>query len=214
MRLFAGFVNRANRAKLDLTERVSSRQNGPYRRRRVPAKRRSWKQKPEEMRSRYRKAVRADRGRLLDEFTAVTGYHRKYAIVLLGNEPTPRSRPPGKPTRFTDEVCDPLLKIWRAADYPWSARLVAMLPTWIARELSDRPGSVICGAIVTFPRTCRFSRYSAGPPGFDALRVAQNLRTLTCNRLSATSWLSRHRSRSLLTPAFQNEALSQLALLR
>lgn len=84
-----------------------------------------------EMRNRYRKADRAERGRLLDEFTAVTGYHRKYAIALLGREPRPRSRPPGKPTRFTGEVCDALVKIWRAADYPWSARLVAMLPTWM-----------------------------------------------------------------------------------
>jgi len=84
-----------------------------------------------EMRSRYRKATRAERGRLLDEFTAVTGYHRKYAIVLLGHEPRPRSRPPGRPTRFSKEVVDALVGIWRAADYPWSARLVAMLPTWM-----------------------------------------------------------------------------------
>ncbi|MFY9663440.1 MAG: hypothetical protein WAK19_03220, partial [Candidatus Cybelea sp.] len=95
-----------------------------------------------EMRNRYRKAVRAQRGRLLDEFTAVTGYHRKYAIALLGREPMPRSRPPGKPTRFTDEVCEALMKIWRAAAYPWSARLVAMLPTWMPHarvhlDLSD-----------------------------------------------------------------------------
>jgi hypothetical protein len=84
-----------------------------------------------EMRSRYRKATRTGRSRLLDEFTAVTGYHRKYAIALLAREPTPRSRPPGRPTRFTDEVVDALRGIWRAADYPWSARLVAMLPTWM-----------------------------------------------------------------------------------
>jgi hypothetical protein len=84
-----------------------------------------------EMRNRYRKAVRAERGRLLDEFTAVTGYHRKYAMALLGREPTPRVRPPGRPSRFTDEIVEALVKIWRAADYPWSARLVAMLPTWM-----------------------------------------------------------------------------------
>ncbi len=97
-----------------------------------------------EMRNRYRKVRRAERGPLLDEFTAVTGYHRKYAIVLLGREPTPRSRPSGKPTRFTDEVGDALLKIWRAADYPWSVRLVAMLPTWMphARVHLDLSGEV------------------------------------------------------------------------
>ncbi len=66
---------------------------------------------------RYRKAGRAERGRLLDEFIAVTGYHRKYAIVLT--------------TRFNVSVVDALVKFWRAADYPWSARLVALLPTWM-----------------------------------------------------------------------------------
>ena len=84
-----------------------------------------------EIRKRYQKAARTERGRFLDEFTAVTGYHRKYAVVLLGHKPTPRSRPPGRPTRFSGEAIDALVKIWRAADYPWSARLAAMLPTWM-----------------------------------------------------------------------------------
>lgn len=84
-----------------------------------------------EMQRRYRSAARAERGRLLDEFTAVTGYHRKYAIALLGRRPSPRARPPGRPTRFTAAAADALVKIWRAADYPWSARLVALLPAWM-----------------------------------------------------------------------------------
>jgi hypothetical protein len=86
-----------------------------------------------EIRCRYRKAARAERGRLLDEFTGRSGYHRKNAVVLLGRDPVPRVRPPGRPTRFTDEAVESLVKIWRAADYPWSARLVAMLPTWMPR---------------------------------------------------------------------------------
>lgn len=84
-----------------------------------------------EMRKRYRKAPRAERGRLLDEFVVVTGYHRKYAIGLLGSEPRPRSKPPGRPSRISAEVVDALVKVWRAADYPWSVRLVALLPTWL-----------------------------------------------------------------------------------
>ncbi len=147
MRCLASFVNGANRAKLDLTgagivapERtlpeVARAGEGPL----MEAK--ACREYAKEMRNRYRKAVRAQRGRLLDEFTAVTGYHRKYAIGLLGREPTPRLRPPGKPTRFTDEVCEALVKIWRVAAYPWSARLVAMLPTWMPHarvhlDLSD-----------------------------------------------------------------------------
>ena len=34
-------------------------------------------------RRRYRKASRAERSRLLDEFCQLTGYRRKYAITLL-----------------------------------------------------------------------------------------------------------------------------------
>jgi hypothetical protein len=41
-----------------------------------------------EWRSRYWKANRKERGRLLDEFVATTGYHRKYAMVLLRHGPT------------------------------------------------------------------------------------------------------------------------------
>ena len=101
------FVNRTNRAKLDLTGGVivAPRSALPEAGRRAEAplmEAKACREYAKEMRNRYRKAVRAQRGRLLDEFTAVTGYHRKYAIGLLGREPMPRSRPPGKPTRFTD----------------------------------------------------------------------------------------------------------------
>ena len=84
-----------------------------------------------EMRPRYQRADRAGRGRLLDEVTAITGFHRKYAIALLSREPVGRTKPPGRPTRVTEEARDALVKIWRAANYPWSVRFVAMLPAWM-----------------------------------------------------------------------------------
>lgn len=84
-----------------------------------------------EIRKRYAKGDRNARSRLLDEFVAVTGYHRKYAIVLLGREPVPRTRPPGRPSRFSEELITVLLEIWRAAGYPWSARMVAILRNWM-----------------------------------------------------------------------------------
>jgi hypothetical protein len=49
---------------------------------------------------RYRQAGRAERHRILDEFCAITGYHRKYGIRLLNRAalpegtPRPRRRPP------------------------------------------------------------------------------------------------------------------------
>ncbi len=38
------------------------------------------------LRERYRSAVFRDRVKILDEFVAVTGYHRKHAIRLLCEE--------------------------------------------------------------------------------------------------------------------------------
>ncbi len=53
---------------------------------------------------RYSRADRTERGRILDEFTAVTGFHRKHAMRLLRDgQPNRRSGPrPGR--RVYDEA--------------------------------------------------------------------------------------------------------------
>ncbi|HEY2477094.1 MAG TPA: hypothetical protein VGI19_20095 [Candidatus Cybelea sp.] len=61
----------------------------------------------------------------------MTGYHRKYAIALLGREPPRRVRPGGRPSRFGADVVEALVALWRAADYPWSRRLAALMPIWM-----------------------------------------------------------------------------------
>lgn len=83
-----------------------------------------------DMRGRYAAASSSARSALLDEVVAVTGYHRKYAIAVLGTEP----RPPAKRHRrriYGPAVAAALAAIWAAAGYPWSARLKAMLPLWL-----------------------------------------------------------------------------------
>ena len=42
------------------------------------------------LRPRYRQADKAEKGRILEQFVAATGYHRKYAIALLKHGPPPR----------------------------------------------------------------------------------------------------------------------------
>jgi len=116
----------------------------------APVEAKACRQYAAQIRKRYRGADRAGRRRLLDEFVAVTGYHRKYAIALLGREPAPRARPPGRPGRFTAEVLEALVQIWRAADYPWSARLVVILREWMPHArvrlgLSDEVVQLLLG---------------------------------------------------------------------
>ncbi len=83
--------------------------------------------------ARYRQASRAEKGRILDEFCRVTDYHRKSALRLL-NGPPPGRRPPPRRRRapsYGTRVIQVLAAIWRAAGYPWSVRLQALLPLWL-----------------------------------------------------------------------------------
>jgi len=82
---------------------------------------------------RYQPASRAEKQRILDEFCRVTGYHRKSALRLL-NGPLPARRPPAprrRPPTYGLRVIQVLAAIWRAAGYPWSVRLKALLPLWL-----------------------------------------------------------------------------------
>jgi len=80
----------------------------------------------EAIRKRYRKARRADKGRILDEFCSVCGYQRKYAIRLLGNKPAKSPCRPGRPSQYNQPALLTVLrKIWLATDQMCSKRLVA-----------------------------------------------------------------------------------------
>ena len=85
-------------------------------------------------RNRYRKLDREGRSKLLDEFCENTGYHRKYAISLLGrpdDSPPPGSVPRRRGATYGPVVVRILIAVWRAAGYPWSLRLKALLPQWL-----------------------------------------------------------------------------------
>ncbi|HXU12373.1 MAG TPA: integrase [Candidatus Binatia bacterium] len=82
---------------------------------------------------RYAEADRTGKGRILDEFCEVAGFHRKYALRLLNGpppDPVPKRRRQ-RPERYSAAVVSALEAIWVAAGYPWSVRLKALLPTWL-----------------------------------------------------------------------------------
>jgi transposase InsO family protein len=85
--------------------------------------------------ARYRRADREMKQKMLDEFCANTGYHRKHVLRLLNGPPPGRVRPrPAHPVRrptYGRGLVAVLKVVWRAAGYPWSVRLKALLPLWM-----------------------------------------------------------------------------------
>ncbi len=107
---------------------------------------------------RYRTATREVKGRILDEFCEVAGYHRKYATVLLRG-PRPEPRPPRRERRprkatYTSHTISVLAAIWEASGYPWSVRLKALLPIWLpwARKRFSVPAVVERSLLSISPR--------------------------------------------------------------
>lgn len=91
----------------------------------------------EQIYGRYHKASKVTKAKILDEFCAVCGYHRKHAIRLL-SKPLYRHRKRkqmssrGRKAVYQKEtVLSPIKRIWEAADYPCSKKLVAMIAQWL-----------------------------------------------------------------------------------
>ena len=86
-----------------------------------------------QMRDRYVRASRREKGLMLTEAVTVTGYHRKAIIRAWRRPAAPRARGPrrGRPTRYGPAVVRALRAVWEAAGYPWSLRLKALLPLWL-----------------------------------------------------------------------------------
>jgi hypothetical protein len=81
------------------------------------------------VRPRYRKAGRQEKKRILDEFVAITGYHRKYAIRLLNHgAPSKKSEKRNRRRTYTSEVIAALIRVWEILDRPCGKRLKPYLP--------------------------------------------------------------------------------------
>ena len=89
----------------------------------------------EALRTRYRDCGKTEKTRILDEFVAVSGYHRKSAIRLLscmsvGKESSTTVGPPETGRRIYDEaVREAVTVLWEAADRICGKRLKAVIPS-------------------------------------------------------------------------------------
>src|SRR5215210_574433 len=85
---------------------------------------------------RYQRAGRRHKTRILDEFCATCGYHRKAALRLL-NRPLASGRPKrsGPKVYYESSEVLPVLKaIWLASDQLCSKLLRAALPEWLEHQ--------------------------------------------------------------------------------
>jgi hypothetical protein len=82
----------------------------------------------EAVRGRYLKAMKKEKGRILDEFIQVSGYHRKAAIRLLHRDRSPgRRRRRGRQSCYGSEVVDALHQTWETSNRLCSRRLEPFL---------------------------------------------------------------------------------------
>ena len=93
------------------------------------------------IRDRYRASSKREKSRILDEFIAVTGHHRKHGIRLLGQSGNDWEQQPAvkRSRRIYDAaVGEALIVVWEAADRICGKRLKAALPHLV--ESMERHG--------------------------------------------------------------------------
>lgn len=84
-------------------------------------------------RQRYKKANRAKKGRILEEFCETCHYNRKYAIRVLNKKAkrrTPKQRQ-GRPRYDKAQMLGPLKTIWLASGQMCSKKLKVALLEWL-----------------------------------------------------------------------------------
>ncbi len=85
----------------------------------------------EALRVRYGSAEFSDRIKILDEFVALTGYHRKHAIRVLRDEVTKTGAARARNRLYDEAVRQALTMLWEAADRVCGKRLKALIPTLV-----------------------------------------------------------------------------------
>jgi hypothetical protein len=140
-----------------------------------------------EWRGRYWKASRKERGRLLDEFVATTGYHRKYANLLLRHGPPKGGTGPdrrGHPVVYGPAVTAALEVAAEAAGWicgkrlaPFMAELVPALEREGALVLDGQVRAQLLGmSAAAIDRRLRAAKARQRPRGLSTTKPGSLLR--------------------------------------
>lgn len=87
---------------------------------------------------RYRTANRSEKQKILDEFTEVTGFHRKHAIRALRKRVRQGEKASTRSRLYDEAVVQALTMLWEAADRICGKRLKRAIPTLL--EAMERHG--------------------------------------------------------------------------
>jgi len=95
-----------------------------------------------QMAGRYAKASKKDKGKMLDELCALTGWTRRHARRALAQAIRPSQRPPRppRPKIYGPEVVEPLRVIWATLNGPAGKRLAPFMPQIV--EALERCGEI------------------------------------------------------------------------
>lgn len=93
--------------------------------------RKSIKEYAQAIKERYRRASKAEKTKILDEFTKTTGLHRKAVIRLLNRRRLIPGKKLGRPREYGTLAVEALRFVWESSDRLCSKRLKPFLPELI-----------------------------------------------------------------------------------
>lgn len=125
------------------------------------------------VRQRYDTASKSEKGHILKEFVAISGYHRKHAIRLLNRKRPVVPNPPVGSQRIYDEaVKNALLILWETADRICGKRLKAAIPLLV--EAMERNSHLL------LEENVRTKIFSISPATID--RILKQVRQIAGSR--------------------------------
>ena len=133
--------------------------------------------------ARYQRVGRQFKSKILDEFCAVCGHHRKHALRLLRRPLRPPRRRPGPKPVYDGAVAALLKALWLATDQLCSKRLKVALPLWLPYHeqehgalLPPLRGKLLAASPATLDRLLRPARLQHRRRGLPGTKPGSRLK--------------------------------------